>query len=136
MSKRPKIRIPTDKEDAAINAGIAADPDAQEISSLTGAKRGRPKLSNPKKSVTLRLDEEVVAVFKAQGKGWQTNINMILRESAGLKSHSVMLASGRWTSKKDATGHTKSNITNTKKNAASVLSDPGTKKKSSPKKRA
>jgi len=32
-----------------------------------------------KKSVTIRLDSDVVKWFKAQGKGWQTKMNWVLR---------------------------------------------------------
>ncbi len=32
-----------------------------------------------KKSVTLRVDEDVLAWFKGQGKGYQTRINQLLR---------------------------------------------------------
>jgi len=32
-----------------------------------------------KKSVTIRLDNDVVKWFKAQGKGWQTKMNWVLR---------------------------------------------------------
>ena len=32
-----------------------------------------------KKSVTIRLDEDVVRWFKKQGKGWQTKMNWVLR---------------------------------------------------------
>ncbi len=32
-----------------------------------------------KKSVTIRLDADVVKWFKAQGKGWQTKMNWVLR---------------------------------------------------------
>jgi uncharacterized protein (DUF4415 family) len=32
-----------------------------------------------KKSVTIRLDSDVVDWFRAQGPGWQTRINRILR---------------------------------------------------------
>ncbi len=32
-----------------------------------------------KKSVTIRLDEDVVKWFKKQGKGWQTKMNWVLR---------------------------------------------------------
>jgi len=46
--------------------------------------RGRPFSANPKLSVTLRLDREVVAYFKSGGKGWQTRINEVLRKSAGV----------------------------------------------------
>lgn len=34
----------------------------------------------PKKQVTLRLDADVLAWFKAQGPGYQTRINELLRE--------------------------------------------------------
>jgi uncharacterized protein (DUF4415 family) len=40
--------------------------------------RGRPRLANPKQHVSLRLDPEVVAGFKALGPGWQRRINAVL----------------------------------------------------------
>ncbi|QND65327.1 BrnA antitoxin family protein [Mesorhizobium loti] len=46
--------------------------------------RGRPALDNPKKQVTLRLDSDVVAQFRAGGPGWQSRINDILRKAVGL----------------------------------------------------
>ena len=42
---------------------------------------GRPKSDAPKVSVSLRLDPEVVAGFKADGPGWQTRMNAVLAES-------------------------------------------------------
>ncbi|MGX5803895.1 BrnA antitoxin family protein [Bradyrhizobium sp. Arg314] len=47
--------------------------------------RGRPALDNPKKQVTLRLDSDVVARFRAGGPGWQSRINDVLRKAAGLQ---------------------------------------------------
>ncbi|TPN92808.1 BrnA antitoxin family protein [Mesorhizobium sp. B1-1-5] len=47
--------------------------------------RGRPALDNPKKQVTLRLDSDVIARFRAGGPGWQSRINDILRKAAGLQ---------------------------------------------------
>ena len=41
--------------------------------------RGRPKKENPKVQQTLRIDADVLAKFKATGKGWQTRINDALR---------------------------------------------------------
>ncbi len=32
-----------------------------------------------KKSVTIRLDDDVVKWFRGQGKGWQTKMNWVLR---------------------------------------------------------
>ena len=82
---------------------IASDPDAPEASddqlaqarpftevfpALAEAMRknagGRPKAENPKVVVSPRLDQEVVARFKASGPGWQTRMNSALRDAAGL----------------------------------------------------
>lgn len=41
---------------------------------------GRPKLVNPKQSITIRLNAEVLDFFKSQGKGWQTKINDTLQK--------------------------------------------------------
>lgn len=47
---------------------------------------GRPPLGDePKASVSLRLDQDVVAWFRAGGKGWQTRMNEALRKAAGLR---------------------------------------------------
>jgi uncharacterized protein (DUF4415 family) len=40
--------------------------------------RGRPKLLYPKERVSLRLDRDIVAAYKATGEGWQSRINEIL----------------------------------------------------------
>lgn len=37
------------------------------------------RLPKPKQSVTIRLDADVVEWYKAQGKGYQTRMNAILR---------------------------------------------------------
>lgn len=46
--------------------------------------RGRPKAAITKASVTLRLDPDVLASFRATGKGWQGRMNAALRKAAGL----------------------------------------------------
>ena len=48
-------------------------------------KRGRPMVDNPKISTPIRLDSDVIAYFKKGGRGWQSRINTVLREIAGLK---------------------------------------------------
>ncbi|MER9429947.1 BrnA antitoxin family protein [Mesorhizobium sp. M0408] len=55
-----------------------------ELAESIRRSRGRPALDNPKKQVTLRLDSDVVARFRAGGPGWQSRINEILRKAAGL----------------------------------------------------
>ena len=98
--------VPTD--DAAINAGIAADPDnpewteadftkarpaAEVLPALVGVKaaaellkpkRGRPPLDDPKVAIKLRLDRDVVEGFRKTGPGWQSRINEALRKVVGL----------------------------------------------------
>lgn len=49
--------------------------------------RGRPKLANRKQAVSLRLDPDVVAAYKARGPGWQSLINADLRKAAGLQAN-------------------------------------------------
>lgn len=44
---------------------------------------GRPALANPKQEVKIRLDADVLAWLKAEGRGYQTRLNAILREAMG-----------------------------------------------------
>jgi uncharacterized protein (DUF4415 family) len=107
-----KLILPTNEEDAEIMAGIAADPDAYELTEeffararpakevlpelfgteraaeiLQARKSGRPRTENPKIFTGIRLDADVLDAFKATGKGWQTRMNEALKE--WLKEHSV-----------------------------------------------
>lgn len=45
---------------------------------------GRPKAETPKQQVTLRLDADVLAHWRAKGAGWQSGINAALRRVSGL----------------------------------------------------
>ena len=49
----------------------------------TRRQRGRPPSETTKAPVTIRLDADLVAHFKAGGKGWQSRINAALRKAAG-----------------------------------------------------
>ncbi len=79
------IDLPTLEEDVAINAGIAADPDAFEMSAddMTRLKpqRGRPPVAVRRPTLSMRIDADVLAVLKASGRGWQTRVNALLREA-------------------------------------------------------
>ena len=56
------------------------DPDASEAMDWSEAVRGR--FYRPVKTLkSLRLDADVLAYFQAQGKGYQTRINALLRAS-------------------------------------------------------
>ena len=43
-------------------------------------RRGRPRKANPKVPVNIRFSPEVVAYFRATGKGWQTRMDDALKE--------------------------------------------------------
>ena len=85
MSKLPR---PTARQKAELEA-LAKAPDEQidysDIPPLTSefwkvAERGR--FYKPiKKSTTVRVDADVLAWLKSQGKGYQTRINAILRNA-------------------------------------------------------
>ncbi|MBR7618345.1 BrnA antitoxin family protein [Phenylobacterium sp. 20VBR1] len=47
----------------------------------TLTKRGRPKLENPKRQITLRLDSDLIDRLRESGPGWQSRINEILRKA-------------------------------------------------------
>lgn len=44
--------------------------------------RGRPRVDNPKEAVTLRLDPETLARFKAAGKDWRAKMAEALDKAA------------------------------------------------------
>lgn len=89
----PKLKTghvsPTAEEDAAIRAGVAADPDTfeptdEQFLKLRPIGRGRPKLAAAKEAIKLRIDPDVLAWFRATGPGWQSRLNDALRRAAGL----------------------------------------------------
>jgi uncharacterized protein (DUF4415 family) len=80
-----------------VDAYVLTKKDYDEIPELTDADfargvwhiggvpvRGRPKLAKPKRPVSLRLDDDVVAHFRRGGPGWQSRINAALRKAAKL----------------------------------------------------
>lgn len=100
----PKLKAghvsPTKDEDAAINLGIAKDPESRELDAnwfatakpanevlppdlyealVAKRPRGRPKSDDTKVLTAIRLDADLLAAFKATGKGWQTRMNDALR---------------------------------------------------------
>ena len=90
MKKDPSTSALSDEQRVEIDA-LAKLPDERidtsdlpEILDWSGARRGL--LYRPiKRQITLRLDADVVAWFKANapnGRGYQTEINRVLREHA------------------------------------------------------
>ncbi|HSH49791.1 MAG TPA: BrnA antitoxin family protein [Halomonas sp.] len=52
---------------------------ADEYRGDTLVRRGRPKADVVKERITVRLDPEIVAEFRATGPGWQTRMNQALK---------------------------------------------------------
>jgi uncharacterized protein (DUF4415 family) len=60
---------------------------ADEYRGETLVRRGRPRLARPKEAINLRVDPDVLAHFRASGKGWQSRMNEVLRRAAGLSGN-------------------------------------------------
>ena len=91
----------TDEEDARLTAAALADPDnppidakfakgfrpaaevAPEIVRRYRGQRGAQKAPT-KQLVSLRIDPDVLAHFRATGPGWQARVNEALRRAAKL----------------------------------------------------
>jgi uncharacterized protein (DUF4415 family) len=52
-------------------------------------RRGRPPLDNPRKLLSLRLQPQVIAKWKASGPGWQTRMAKVLEQAAPKSRRSV-----------------------------------------------
>ena len=79
-----EVLVPTPKENAAINAGIAADPDTYELGAteFTRLRRvGRPPAAIKRPMLSMRTDPDVLEKLRASGPGWQTRVNALLREA-------------------------------------------------------
>ena len=42
---------------------------------------GRPRVTSPKETLTMRVDADVLAALRSMGKGWQTKVNSLLRQA-------------------------------------------------------
>lgn len=60
-------------------------PAREVVPGVVKTSRGRPRLPEVKKLVSLRLDADVIAHFRARGEGWQSRINETLRKAAKLR---------------------------------------------------
>ena len=64
--------------EADINAAAASDPDAQPTDEAFW-KDAHVVMPQPKRAISMRVDSDVLAWFKSQGRGYQTRINAVLR---------------------------------------------------------
>lgn len=63
-----------------LEEALAVAKGEAEPAAIHHGKRGRP--SSGKQIVTLRLDPEIIAKFKATGQGWQARMNAALKKAA------------------------------------------------------
>ena len=93
---KPDHISPTDDENAAINAGIAADPDTFELDA-EWFRHARPAIevdpdlathlrdasdsprSARRERITIILDSDIAQHFRSTGSGWQARLNETLR---------------------------------------------------------
>lgn len=81
------LALHSPEAEAAIQAGIEADPDAAALPDAQWeqgrplVRRGRPPVAERRPTLNMRIDADVLASFKATGRGWQTRINALLREA-------------------------------------------------------
>lgn len=91
--------MPTHEEDELIIAAAESDPDAlpltdEQMRSMVPVRvlRGRPKLANKKKLVSIRYSAEVIDYFKASGAGWQARMDAVLKKH--VEAHSTCEVKG------------------------------------------
>jgi uncharacterized protein (DUF4415 family) len=70
-----------------ITAAAESDPDAlpltdEQMGAMVPIRvlRGRPKLPNKMKLVSIRYSHEVIDLFRASGSGWQARMDAVLKE--------------------------------------------------------
>jgi uncharacterized protein (DUF4415 family) len=89
MSKKSNPELIDDENPEWTAADFAkARPASEVLPQIFGAKlaqemlkpRGRPRAQHPKERINIRLSHEVLEYFKSEGDGWQTRIDLALRQ--------------------------------------------------------
>ena len=89
MSKKANPELIDDENPEWTAADFAkARPASEVLPHIFGAKlaqemlkpRGRPRAQHPKERINIRLSHEVLEYFKSEGDGWQTRIDLALRQ--------------------------------------------------------
>ena len=91
MNASKSVSTPTLKSDLnRVDSHKVKASEYQELPELTDAmlkrgavkRAGRPVATNPRRQVTIRLPESVLAAWKATGPGWQTRMAELLSKRA------------------------------------------------------
>jgi uncharacterized protein (DUF4415 family) len=67
-----------DITDAEIDAAVASDPDWAEFEPIDWSKM-ELVIPPKKQAISIRLDQDLIDYFKAEGPGYQRRINAVLR---------------------------------------------------------
>ena len=93
MSKLPPVVFEDDNPEWTAQDFARARPAGevlpQHVAGALARKPGRPAgtiKTDAKRAVSLRLDPEVIADFRASGPGWQSRMNLMLRARAQIES--------------------------------------------------
>jgi uncharacterized protein (DUF4415 family) len=70
--------------DADIDAAIVEDADWAAAEPIDWSK-AEVAIPPKKQAISIRLDEDLIAFFKAEGPGYQRRINAVLRSYIGLR---------------------------------------------------
>lgn len=72
-------------------------PETDPLHIVRGIVRRGLKPFSPKRAISLRVDPDVLEWFRAQGTGWQTRMNAVLRayKEAASRSRGLTQAIGR-----------------------------------------
>ena len=80
-ARSPKTDVPYDPQDREATLSFWNGAVAHRGVAQLRAKRGRPPKAphERKEQIALRIDAEVLAWYRAQGEGWQTRMNAVLK---------------------------------------------------------
>ena len=88
VKRKGSVRISSRKDDPPeITDAWVAEADLHHGKKLV--RRGRPKIANPRRLLSLRLPPDVIASWKASGPGWQTRMADLLEKSTPRSRRSV-----------------------------------------------
>ena len=86
---KPALRRTLGSDLKRVDAHVVQPEEYEELPEMTDEmfsqavfkKAGRPKSSNPRQMISLRLPPEVIARWKATGPGWQTRMAQRLEKT-------------------------------------------------------
>ena len=79
-----------DPDDAPeLTAELLSEAEVFEGDTFVRRGRGRPKVVAAKEQISVRLDPDVLTALRAGGPGWQSRINVLLRQALQLRERAT-----------------------------------------------